>query len=42
MTSTIYIVTPGFNAVETIDRTIQNVATQAGDVRICHHVRNFS
>lgn len=40
MTPTIYIVTPSFNAVQTIDRTIQSVVSQAGDFRILYHVQD--
>ncbi|MFN4100266.1 MAG: exostosin family protein [Pararhodobacter sp.] len=40
MTTTIYIVTPSFNAAETIDRTIHSVLSQAGDFRIRYHVQD--
>ena len=40
MKNTIYITTPCLNAVETIDRTIMSVVTQAGDFRIRYHVQD--
>ena len=40
MTTTVYVVTPSFNAVGTIDRTIQSVLSQAGDVRVRYHVQD--
>ncbi|WP_342777659.1 exostosin domain-containing protein [Sulfitobacter sabulilitoris] len=36
----VYIVTPCMNAVDTIDRTILSVVTQAGDFRIRYHVQD--
>jgi hypothetical protein len=40
MTTTVYVVTPCMNAVETIDRTIMSVVTQAGDFRIRYHIQD--
>ena len=40
MIPTIYILTPSFNAVRTIDRTIQSVVSQAGNFRIRYHVQD--
>jgi hypothetical protein len=40
MSNTIHIATPCMNAVETIDRTIQSVVTQAGRFRIRYHVQD--
>jgi len=36
----VYVVTPCMNAVETIDRTILSVISQAGDVKIRYHVQD--
>jgi hypothetical protein len=38
--TTIYIVTPCLNAVQTIDRTIHSVLSQAGSFRIRYHVKD--
>jgi hypothetical protein len=40
MSSTIHVVTPCMNAIDTIDRTIQSVVTQAGRFRIRYHVQD--
>ncbi|KAA8605398.1 hypothetical protein AL036_19285 [Salipiger aestuarii] len=40
MPKTIYITTPSYNCVATIDRTIQSVVTQAGDFFIRYHVQD--
>lgn len=40
MSATVYIVTPCMNAVQTIDRTIQSVLSQAGDFRIRYHIQD--
>lgn len=40
MIPTIYIVTPSFNAAETIDRTLLSVLSQAGDFRLRYHVQD--
>lgn len=40
MTVTVHVVTPCFNAAETIDRTIHSVLSQAGDFRIRYHVQD--
>ncbi|NQV95250.1 MAG: exostosin family protein [Sphingomonadales bacterium] len=37
---TIYVVTPCFNAAETIDRTIMSVLSQAGDFRLRYHIQD--
>ncbi|WP_411816550.1 exostosin family protein [Hyphococcus sp. DH-69] len=34
----IFVVTPSFNAAETIQRTLMSVATQSGNIEIYHHV----
>ena len=36
----IFIVTPCFNASQTIDRTIASVLMQAGDFELCYHVQD--
>lgn len=40
MSETIFIVTPCFNSVETIDRTIQSVISQAGSFFIRYHIQD--
>jgi len=40
MMNIVYVVTPCMNAVETIDRTILSVISQAGDVKIRYHVQD--
>ena len=37
---TVYVVTPSFNAVDTIDETILSVVSQTGDVTIRYHVQD--
>ncbi len=37
---TVYVVTPCLNAVETIDRTLQSVLTQAGNFHLQYHVQD--
>jgi len=36
----IYVVTPAFNAVQTINRTINSVISQSGDFTIHYHVQD--
>lgn len=38
--ATLYVVTPCFNAAETIDRTIASVVSQAGPFRIRYHLQD--
>ncbi len=38
--TTIMVVTPSYNAAETIDRTIVSVVTQAGDFDLVYHVQD--
>lgn len=40
MTATVHVVTPSFNAEDTIDRTMQSVLSQAGDFRIRYHIQD--
>lgn len=40
MSATIFIVTPSLNSIDTIDRTILSVVTQAGDFFIRYHVQD--
>ncbi len=40
MPHTIHVVTPCFNAADTLDRTIHSVVTQAGRFRIRYHVQD--
>lgn len=38
--NTVYIVTPSYNAVDTIEQTILSVVTQSGDMSIRYHVQD--
>ncbi|MEM9966113.1 MAG: glycosyltransferase, partial [Asticcacaulis sp.] len=40
MIKSIFILTPCMNAVDTIDRTIMSVVTQAGDFKIRYHIQD--
>lgn len=40
MTVAVHVVTPCRNAVDTIDRTIASVLSQAGDFRLCYHIQD--